>query len=145
MHSAAENCPNRFRQLATLARYGTLAVLVAMFVGTHVPMEVSNEIAHHDKLMHFWAYLILAFGIVTTWDLSAGGLRGYQYLLIWLVCAVYGIVDELLQIPVGRSCDAMDWVFDIAGAATALVIFRMVRPLVYRVVLLLPRPIRASD
>lgn len=142
MRSSTDISPNRVRQAAMVARYGTFAVLLTMFVGTHVPMDVSNQIVHSDKMMHFWAYLALAFGAAATWDLSAGKLQSYQYILLWLACAAYGIVDELLQIPVGRSCDARDWVFDIAGAAVGLALFKVLRPLVYRVALLLPLPAR---
>lgn len=138
MLSDTDISQNRIRPAAILARFGTLLVFVAMFVGTHVPGEISHEISQHDKMLHFWAYMTLAFAAATTWDLSAGKLQGYQYVLLWLACAVYGIADELLQIPVGRSCDAMDWVFDIAGAATGLLLFKFLRPLVYRVALLLP-------
>jgi VanZ family protein len=138
MQPDANKCPNRLRQVANLARYGTIAVLVAMFVGTHIPMEASGGFVQHDKMLHFWAYLTLAFAVITTWDLSAGRLQGSQYLMVWLGCAIYGIADELLQIPVGRSCDAMDWVFDIAGAAAGVLLFRVVRPLVYRMALLIP-------
>jgi VanZ family protein len=115
-----------------------------MFVGTHMPVDLSSQLVRGDKLMHFWAYMTLAFAAATTWDLSAGKLQGYQYLLIWLGCAIYGVIDELLQIPVGRSCDLMDWVFDIVGAAMGLVLFRVLRPLVYRLILLVSLPARSQ-
>jgi hypothetical protein len=144
MQSAANISTNRFRQAAVLARLGTLAVLVGMFVGTHTPIDVSTQFVHSDKMMHFWAYATLAFAAATAWDLSAGKLQGYQYVVLWLACAAYGIADELLQIPVGRSCELLDWTFDIMGAAVGLAIFRFLRPAVYRMALLLPQPIRAK-
>ena len=109
-----------------------------MFMGTHVPLDVSNQIVHSDKLMHFWAYLTLAFAAATTWDLSAGKLQGYQYFVLWLGLRGLRIADELLQIPVGRSCEAMDWVFDALGAAAGLALFRVLRPLVYRLASFIP-------
>jgi hypothetical protein len=142
MQPDANISPNRFRQAAILARYGTLIVLVGMFVGTHTPIDVSTQFVHSDKMMHFWAYVTLAFAAATTWDLSVGKLQGYQYVMLWLACAAYGIADELLQIPVGRSCELMDWTFDILGVATGLVLFRILRPVVYRIASLLPSPAR---
>jgi VanZ family protein len=145
MHSDADISPNRFRQAAILARYGTLVLLAAMFVGTHIPSEVSDRVVHGDKMLHFWAYLTLAFAAATAWDFSTGKLQRYQYVLLWLACAVYGVADELLQIPVGRTCDAQDWAFDIAGAATGLALFKLLRPLVYRVALLVPAAARSKS
>jgi VanZ family protein len=145
MLSDTDTSPNRIRPAAILARFGTLAVLVTMFVGTHTPMDLSTQIVHSDKMMHFWAYMTLAFAAATTWDLAAGKLQGYQYLLLWLACAAYGIADELLQIPVGRSCEFMDWTFDIIGAAMGLVLFRILRPAVYRVALLVPATTRSGS
>ena len=144
MHPDADISVNRFRQAAVLARFGTLVVLATMFVGTHVPGEISVEIAQHDKMVHFWSYMTLAFAAATAWDLSAGKLQGYQYFVLWLACAAYGVADELLQIPVGRSCDLMDWIFDIAGAAAGLVLFKLLRPVVYRIALLVPVATRSE-
>lgn len=135
--------PNRLRQAAILARFGTLVVLVGMFLGTHLPVDVSSQIVHSDKMMHFWAYLTLAFTAAIAWDLPSGRLQGYHYVFLWLACAAYGIADELLQIPVGRSCEVMDWTFDILGAAAGLALFRILRPLVYRAVMLRPMPVRS--
>jgi VanZ family protein len=95
--------------------------------------------------MQFWAYLTLAFAVAATWDLSTGKLAGYQFIFLWLACAAYGVLDELLQIPVGRTCDVRDWMFDIAGAATGLALFRFLRPLVYRVALLVPVVARSKS
>lgn len=145
MLSDIDTSLNRFRPAAILARLGTLAVLVAMFVGTHAPIDVSTQLVHSDKMMHFWAYMTLAFAAAATWDLSTGKLQGYQYLLLWLACAAYGVVDELLQIPVGRSCEVMDWAYDILGAATGLVLFRILRPVVYRMALLIPATARSGS
>jgi VanZ family protein len=35
---------------------------------------------------------------------------------------VYGALDELLQIPVGRHCDLWDWVADMGGVAAVLAV-----------------------
>ena len=35
---------------------------------------------------------------------------------------VYGVVDELLQTPVGRTADVKDWFADVAGAVIGIVV-----------------------
>jgi len=42
-----------------------------------------------------------------------------------LVLATYGAVDELLQIPVGRTCDIADWVFDLLGGSLGVLTIAM--------------------
>jgi VanZ family protein len=137
--------PNPLRHAAILARWTTLAAFLAMFVGTHLPFQASNEIVHHDKLIHFWAYMTLSFLVLASWDLSIGGLRPIHYFLVWFAGALYGAFDELTQIPVGRSCDPVDWLFDVMGLAAGLMLFRILRPLVYRVAHLVPAFARASQ
>lgn len=138
MQLDATNQSDRIRRLALIARLCTIFVLVAMFAGTHMPVSINHEIGYGDKSLHFWAYLTLAFGAAASWDLAAGRLQAPQYLLVWFVCVVYAALDEITQIPVGRSCDPMDWVFDAVGAAVGLTLFRLMRPLVYRLALMIP-------
>jgi VanZ family protein len=144
MHSDIPTESNSLRRLAVVARWATVTVFLAMFIGTHLPAQVTNEIVYHDKLIHFWAYLTLSFLAVSSWDLSIGGLRPIHFLVIWMAGAVYGAIDELTQIPVGRSCDAWDWMFDVAGVLAGLTLFRILRPLIYRLALLVAVPARAS-
>ena len=62
-----------------------------------------------DKVLHFLAYggLALLLGI---W-------RGPErWMSSFAIIAVYAVVDELLQIPVGRSCEVADGVADWLGA-----------------------------
>ena len=74
-----------------------------------------------DKLIHFVAYLGLACLL--------GLLRGPQkWLSSFAVLAVCAVIDELLQIPVGRSCDVADgladWLGAAAGTAQAAALYR---------------------
>ena len=42
--------------------------------------------------------------------------------LIFVVLGCYGIVDELLQIPVGRTCEVNDWFADLGGIVVGLIL-----------------------
>jgi len=61
-----------------------------------------------------------------------------------LACAVYGVLDEVTQIPVGRSCDLYDWFADVIGIAVGILAFRYLRPLLYRVLFRTPQPSTAA-
>ncbi len=130
---------------AAVMRVATMGLLVAMFIGTHIPSPLQTEISANDKMIHFWAYFSLSLFLLTSWELSIGRLKPIHYFTVWLVCTLYGAFDEITQIPVGRTCDSMDWLFDVMGIITGLIVFRLVRPLIYRVALLLPTPSRASQ
>jgi VanZ family protein len=138
MQPDVDNRPNHLQRVAKLAWITTLVMFVAMFVGTHMPFDVSSEISHHDKMVHFWAYMTLSFSLLASWDLSMGRLQPIQYFLVWLACTTYGAIDEITQIPVGRTGDVVDWLFDAAGIIVGLTLFRVLRPLVYRLAQLVP-------
>lgn len=97
-----------------------LAYFAALFWGTHTrkpPRIVSEGVS--DKYLHFLAYGGLAFLVASrlacnrrpTWR---------RHAKLWLVIAVYGVLDEFLQIPVGRDAEFADWLMDATGAATGL-------------------------
>ncbi len=124
---------DRMRRLANIARAVTVLLLVVLFVATHYPGHaIPHRIAAADKLAHCLAYMTLAFSVLTSWDLAIGLLRPQHYFTVWLVGTLYGAFDELTQIPVGRHCDALDWVSDIVGLVVGLTLFRLLRPLIYR-------------
>lgn len=138
MQTNPHNRPKQISRLAMLAWMGTLALLMAMFVGTHMPATIDSQVTYNDKLMHFWAYLALAFCIMTSVDLSLASLRARHYFFVLVGCAFYGAFDEITQIPVGRVADLRDWLFDVAGASAGVLLYRVLRPLVQRLVLLVP-------
>ena len=41
------------------------------------------------------------------------------------ILLLYGVFDELTQIPVGRSCEVADFYADVAGAAVAVVLMAL--------------------
>jgi VanZ family protein len=131
---------NQIRHAAFLARIATIGLLIVMFVGTHLPNVAHGSIASHDKMIHFWAYFALSFSLLASWELSQGRLQPIHFFVVWLACTLYGAFDEITQIPVGRTCDGMDWLFDVLGIVAGLTLFRILRPVVHRVVQLIPTP-----
>lgn len=110
-----------------------------IFAGSHVPTDfATSSLSLSDKLVHWVAFAGLSF-------LSALALRRHQmrrgrsgyltfghYAMIFGVIAAYGIFDELTQPYVGRTCDSLDWVSDICGAATGLGVFALLVKLLRR-------------
>lgn len=78
-----------------------------------------------DKVVHFWAYFILAVAF-SFW------VRGSRWrsnpklymLVVWLVCAAYGAFDEIHQSWVPRrDASLADWVADAFGAGVAVILY----------------------
>lgn len=71
-----------------------------------------------DKGLHSVLYGILLSLVVSAQIWKRGNLiRSFGLVLI------YGIVDELLQIPVGRDADVVDFIFDMIGAGVVMGLF----------------------
>ena len=104
---------------------------MAAFIGTHLP-KVPNAITRvSDKTLHCLAFVILA--ALLSWvlqDRVQGWLR--HAVLVLVTLSIYGAVDELLQIPVGRHCDVWDWVTDVIGTVLGLILFHLLRLLYHR-------------
>ena len=132
MQDTAINYSLRLQRAARIARYGTVLLLLAMFVGTHIPSQGISSFSVSDKVLHLTAYMALTISILTSWEFSTGLLRPTHYFTVWLFGTIYGAFDEITQIPVGRSCDEMDWLADILGIVIGLTLFRVFRPLLYR-------------
>jgi len=93
-----------------------------LFIGTHIPPKqgILPNLGHMDKLLHFSAYTGLAFlGAVVFAYRSTYRLLAYALLLA--TGMLYGMVDELSQIPVGRDAAWGDWFADVAGLITGLI------------------------
>ena len=129
MPASTSIIPSRRRLAAQFARYATGLLLLAMFVGTHVPGSFSSGITYSDKVLHALAFLSLTLLLLLSWELSAGVLQPQHYFAVWLFCTLYGAFDEITQIPVGRTCDGLDWLADLVGILVGLVLYRLLRPL----------------
>ncbi len=101
---------------------GVLGVYwLALFVLMHTPIKTTGQISHADKVAHFVLYGVLA-GLISVWLSTSGRLTWRRVLPWYAFLAVYAVVDELLQIPVGRSCEAGDWLADMLGVGTAFLV-----------------------
>jgi VanZ family protein len=104
--------------------------LVALFLATHLPLP-QGPLSNSDKLYHLGAYAALTLCVLAGWELSIGVLEAKHYFAVWLVGVLYAAFDEITQIPVGRQCDANDWMADVLGIVLGLVAFRMFRRAYY--------------
>jgi VanZ family protein len=117
-------------KLRTLVQIGLAAYLIILLTATHLPPNsrfLPSEINNIDKLCHFSAYAIFAVLLATTWRATARAGHFRQLFWTWVAVAVFGTLDELTQIPVGRDCDFWDWIADATGAAVGLLIFAWLR------------------
>ena len=121
------NPPNRAK-LTTLSKYALALFWLALFAATHVPPTTSFLPPQgSDKVAHFAAYAMLALLLATTWQLASGLLTGRHLTFVWLAIVIYGALDEVTQIPVGRDCSIWDWTADALGAAIGLLLFVWLR------------------
>ncbi len=100
----------------------------AFFILAHIPVPgLVRRAGVSDKGLHFLAYLILAF--LLWFAVSPDKKVIWRKFIVWcvfFVVTVYGAVDELIQGYVGRNCDVMDIVANIAGTLTGLILFSFV-------------------
>ena len=140
MHELTGPPVDRIGRAALMVRVLSIAVIISMFLGTHIPPPFGpQEISHMDKVLHFSAYLLLTTCLLASWELASGTLQPTHYFMVWLVVILYGLFDEITQIPFGRQCDGLDWLADVAGTVTGLILFRAARPWMYRLIGAVPQ------
>lgn len=77
-----------------------------------------------DKFLHFFAFVVggILLALALRWSTD----WGWRYLrgIAWLALAVFSAIDELHQLVTpGRSgADALDWLADVLGAATGILL-----------------------
>ena len=104
---------------------------IALIVATHLPPTTPFLPGQTiDKLVHALVYTLLAGLLASAWELAAGVLMLRHLFWTWVVVAVYGALDEITQIPVGRECSFWDWSADAIGAVIGLALFVAVRRLI---------------
>jgi hypothetical protein len=120
----------RWISMALSGRQKTIVVLLliywpSLFVLAHMPIPgLVREAGVSDKGLHFLAYLILAF---LFWSaINPHKKVNWRKPRVWwvlLLVSGYGLIDELLQkFVAGRTCDAADFVADLAGVLTSLLV-----------------------
>ncbi len=90
---------------------------------THVPAAV--EAPGSDKTWHFIGYAGLAI-LLAARTVSVRTLSTKVMVCVLGVVALYGAVDEVSQIPVGRDAEIADWYADVAGAAVGVLVIGIV-------------------
>lgn len=108
-------------RIALLAWSLTAAYWLGIFYLTHLPPQRVPKTRIVDVHAHFAAYAVLAAMLL--WSLRYTSLSSRA--AAWWVVAVgliYGIVDEVLQIPVGRICSMKDWLADATGVVTVVAV-----------------------
>jgi VanZ family protein len=115
--------------MTVLAVYWLLLVL-----GTHLPRLPRADLLSSDidKVCHFLAYSGLAFLCALAWFIARSASRPlniWHFVIIVVGLATYGVIDEVTQPWVGRSCELGDWVADLSGAAFGVVCFSAARSL----------------
>jgi VanZ family protein len=108
-----------------LACVATVAVLLV----SHIPQEVAAGMqgGFGDKLPHAVAYGVLTWCWLKAFDSGPTGRSMRLMLGIMLVPIAIGTVAELTQPLVGRCCDLMDWVANVAGVVIACVVWGMLK------------------
>jgi VanZ family protein len=99
-----------------------------LFILSHIPMpQLIHRADVSDKTLHFLAYLILSFLLWSA--INPNKKVNWRNATAWwilLVVVLYGVCDEVLQSFVrGRSRDVRDFVADVAGTLTGLIMFSM--------------------
>ena len=101
----------------------------AFFILAHIPIpQAVRRAGVSDKNLHFMAYLILVFLLASA--INPGKKLSWRNAGTWLILFVallYGVLDELSQGFIGgRTSDIRDFMADLAGAATGLVLLSIV-------------------
>jgi len=97
-----------------------------IFILAHIPVPRLVREAHvSDKSLHFLAYLVLVF--LLWFAIRPDRTVNWRKAAVWWVLLVivwYGVADELLQrFVVGRSCDVEDFLANLTGVFTGLILF----------------------
>jgi len=100
----------------------------AIFIFAHIPVpQLVRKAGVSDKGIHFLAYMILAFLLWSA--INPYKKVNWRKAAVWWVLLVivwYGVIDEVLQGCVaGRNCDIWDFITNLAGTLTGLIVLSM--------------------
>jgi VanZ family protein len=90
-----------------------------LLAATSLPSQSVPSLGLGDKLNHLGAYLVLNILLNLSFSIQQKSeyLKKNSLLISFIVCIVYGAVDELHQMLIpGRSCEFMDWIADSGGS-----------------------------
>lgn len=104
----------------------TGAYWIFIFTLTHLPPSKLPQTHVSDKLAHFAVYSIL--GILLFLCISLRNIKPLKVaLLVIVIAATYGALDELTQPYFQRDCSIYDWYADLGGTVTAALLGTLVR------------------
>jgi len=116
--------------------WALLILILCAIPGGSLPKSHYFNIPNFDKIVHAALYFPLAFFLVAEFDLSKKyALQLTGPLITMLIVALYGGLIEFLQetIFINRSADVMDFLADLIGGLTGLVIYYLFfRPFFHR-------------
>ncbi len=120
--------PPRLRRIAW-----TLTAFYAgfHFVMTHLPPGNMPTVRTSDKMLHFLSYGLLSGCLYLTLWIGAMPVRRTALMVVF-AAAVFGLFDEILQVPVGRDPELMDWIVDVAAAIIAAACLSLLRVVLAR-------------
>lgn len=97
-----------------------------LFIMTTIPVETIPKIFDtQDKFEHFIAYFILSVLMTLSFSLQTRFhiIRRNAVLVSISAIIVYASFDEIHQLLIpGRYCDIYDWLFDIVGGISGILI-----------------------
>ena len=95
-----------------------IALLVSVIVLFTPESGVPTAPPGTDKVVHFTLFAALA---------STGRIAGWRTASLLPALVAYAALSELLQgvLPLGRSCDLLDGVVDVAGALIGWAVFAL--------------------
>jgi VanZ family protein len=107
-------------------RLGGYWLLLALVTHWPNPWPRGKAPAYPDKLVHFAAYVVLAFFAlpVVAGLASASDPRGLRrcFLMTFVALSSYGLLDETTQPLTGRDFEWLDWLADSLGVFCGLAI-----------------------
>ena len=99
---------------------------VLMFISTHIPASALPHLHVSDKFVHAVAFAGLAF--LLSWAIPTNSSRPLRNVCFaGGIGIIYACLDELLQIPVGRTADWNDLWADCLGILFGLLLYISVR------------------
>ncbi|MDQ3440825.1 MAG: VanZ family protein [Planctomycetota bacterium] len=96
------------------------------FVMTHIPPGNLPGVAVSNYLLHFLSYGVLAGCFYLSLWLGGMAIKRAA-LMVLFVTSAFAVFDEILQAPVGRTPELLDWVADVSAALVAVTCFTLVR------------------
>ena len=113
----------------TLVYLPLITIWGVVFFFTSLPGNKVPNLSISDKLEHFIAFgfigglLYLTFLIQNKIKL----VKKYTFVSTFVTISLYAALDEIHQLFIPRrSCDIIDWLFDLAGAISVILLVKLV-------------------